>query len=146
MKLVKKWTKKESIIIMKKLFNEELKWDEDDIKLNLSKQTFKEYGLQSMLINLYKGSPYSAIKELYPNIKPWELKWCPRNYWNKETAIRTICWLFNDKLKWNKDDVLNKATKKIFIENNLGSMIHYIYKDNISKVVNDVLPYIIREY
>lgn len=139
-KLVAKWTKEWSIETMKKLFNEELKWDENDIKRNLTSKTFKQYGLESMFKILYNQSPYNAIKELYPDIKPWELKRVPRNFWNKETRIEALKWLFNDKLKWDKDDIKINVTSQVFKQYGLYSMLHSAYNGTVYNAVREIYP------
>lgn len=138
------WNKENSIEAISWLFNEKLQWDKEEIKEKVTKQTFKENGLLGMLKLVYNCSPYHAIIELYPDIKPWELQQSPRNFWNKETAIEAMSWLFNEKLKWDKFAVENYTTKKVFTNNNLGYMFYNIYGENKTKAINDVLPYIIR--
>ncbi len=139
-KLVKKWTKEESIIAMKKLFNEELKWDEDTVKRKITSKIFKEYGLGSMLRILYNQSPYNAIKEVYPNVKPWELKRVPRNYWNKETRVEALNWLFNEKLKWDEDTIKRKVTSQVFKEYGLYSMFHSSYNGTVYNAIKELYP------
>eukprot|EP01126_Amoeba_proteus_P045025 TRINITY_DN5028_c0_g1_i6.p1 TRINITY_DN5028_c0_g1~~TRINITY_DN5028_c0_g1_i6.p1 ORF type:complete len:256 (-),score=29.90 TRINITY_DN5028_c0_g1_i6:309-1076(-) len=44
----------------------------------------------SAILNLYKGSLFTALVEIYPEIKwePWRFRSCPRNFWkNRENLI-----------------------------------------------------------
>ncbi len=145
MKKVGKWTRENSIEAMNELINEKLKWDEEMVKKYLTKKIFIENGLDGMLRVLYDNRLYNALKEIYPNLQPWELRATSKNFWTTETAIEAMNWLFNEKLKWSKDSVENYTTRKVFVRNNLDKMLYTVYKDNISNAVNDILPYIIRE-
>ena len=61
-----------------------LKWDEEDIRKNLTKKTFQENKLSGMMNTLYNNSPYEAINDVYPNkLKKTDFKEYFDN--NKET-------------------------------------------------------------
>lgn len=61
--------------IVKYLIEEKLKWNEEDIKNNLTRKVFREYKLGGMLTHLFNDSPYLAIDTAYPKkYNPWELK------------------------------------------------------------------------
>ena len=63
------------------LIEEKLKWGDEDVRRNLSKNTFKENSLVGMLDVLFNGSPYFAIENAYPGkFKAWEFAKVPKNF------------------------------------------------------------------
>ena len=110
------------------LIEEKLKWSDEDLRRNLSQNTFKENSLRGMLDVLFNGSPYLAIENAYPGkFKPWELPSVPKKFWNLETAKEATIWLIEEKLKWSDEDVKGKLTLNTFKENSLKSMLNYLF-------------------
>ena len=110
------------------LIEEKLKWSDEDVRRNLSQNTFKENSLCGMLDVLFNGSPYLAIDNAYPGkFKPWELPSVPKKFWNLETAKEATIWLIEEKLKWSDEDVKEKLTLNTFKENSLKSMLNYLF-------------------
>ena len=110
------------------LIEEKLKWSDEDVRRNLSQNTFKENSLRGMLDVLFNGSPYLAIENAYPGkFKPWELPSVPKKFWNLETAKEATIWLIEEKLKWSDEDVKGKLTLNTFKENSLKSMLNYLF-------------------
>ena len=70
------WTKEKGIEATKWLIEEKLKLTDEEIKEQLSINLFKDNNLDSMLKICFKGSPYQAINETYPNrFKPEDFKY-----------------------------------------------------------------------
>ena len=110
------------------LIEEKLKWSDEDVRRNLSQNTFKENSLRGMLAILFNESPYRAIENAYPGkFKPWELPSVPKKFWNLETAKEATIWLIEEKLKWSDEDVKGKLTLNTFKENSLKSMLNYLF-------------------
>ncbi len=110
------------------LIEEKLKWSDEDVRRNLSQNTFKENSLRGMLDVLFNCSPYLAIENAYPGkFKPWELPSVPKKFWNLETAKEATIWLIEEKLKWSDEDVKEKLTLNTFKENSLKSMLNYLF-------------------
>ena len=110
------------------LIEEKLKWSDEDVRRNLSQNTFKENSLRGMLAILFNESPYRAIDNAYPGkFKPWEFKRIPNNFWNLKTAREATIWLIEEKLKWSDEDVKEKLTLNTFKENSLKSMLNYLF-------------------
>ena len=110
------------------LIEEKLKWSDEDLRRNLSQNTFKENSLRGMLAILFNESPYRAIENAYPGkFKPWELPSVPKKFWNLETAKEATIWLIEEKLKWSDEDVKGKLTLNTFKENSLKSMLNYLF-------------------
>ena len=97
--------------------------DIEDVKNNLTINTFSKYKLYRMLSIVYDQSPWKVISDLYPNqIKPWELKNTPKGFWeDKENCIMALNWLTNEKLKIDKNDL----TYEIVRLNGMKSIIKY---------------------
>ena len=110
------------------LIEEKLKWSDEDVRRNLSQNTFKENSLRGMLDVLFNGSPYLAIDNAYPGkFKPWELPSVPKKFWNLETAKEATIWLIEEKLKWSEEDVKQKLSRKIFRKNSLNGMLSSLF-------------------
>ena len=110
------------------LIEEKLKWSDEDVRRNLSQNTFKENSLGGMLTILFNGSPYLAIENAYPGkFKPWEVARVSKKFWNMETAREATIWLIEEKLKWSDEDVKEKLTLNTFKENSLKSMLNYLF-------------------
>ena len=113
------------------LIEEKLKWDDEDLKQNLSANTFKENSLACMLNLLFNGSPYLAIENAYPRkFKAWEFSKTSKKFWNLKTAREATIWLIEEKLKWSNEDVKKKLTRNIFIQNSLGGMLTILFNNS----------------
>ena len=70
------WTKEKGIEATKWLIEEKLKLTDEEIKEQLSQKLFRDNNLSGMLQQCFKGSPYQAINETYPNkFKPEDFKY-----------------------------------------------------------------------
>lgn len=126
-----------SIIIMKYLIYEILKFNDEDIKNNISKKFFKKYKLSGMLGICFNDSPILAINTLENNrFKPWEFKNCPNNYWNETTGILALKWLFEEQLTLTDDEIRLNLNNNLFINNGLGNMLHTVYNGSPYKAIN----------
>ena len=130
---------------IKWMIEEKLKWDDEDIKNNLSLNTFKEYGLYSMIVKKYNYNIYKAIDATYPNrFKPWELYKLNRLRWTKELFLEATKWMIEEKLKWNEEDIKNKLTIDIFKKYNIyGGLLKY-YNGSTYYVVSELYPNIFK--
>jgi len=109
------------------LFEVKLQWSHEDIKQNLQKTHFTENKLGGMLMSAFKSSPHRAVS-FYSNgeIKPWELKMTPLNYFDEpKHQIEAIKWLFEKKLNVKKPiEFKGKLSSELFSEHGLGSLLH----------------------
>ncbi len=135
------WTRETEIEAIKWLIEEKLNWSHEDVRKQLSTETFKQYGLYSMLYNMFNGSIYMALNLAYPNeYKPWELKVTPRGYWTRETAIEAIKWLIEEKLNWTDEEVCNRFSHNILVEYGLDGMVCSIFKNKTYDALNAAYP------
>ena len=123
------------------LIEEKLKWSDEDVRRNLSKNTFKENSLRGMLNLLFNGSPYLAIENAYPRkFKAWEFPKTSKKFWNLKTAREATIWLIEEKLKWSNEDVKKKLTRNIFIQNSLGGMLTILFNDSPYLAIENAYP------
>ena len=123
------------------LIEEKLKWSDEDVRRNLSKNTFKESSLVRMLDVLFNGSPYFAIENAYPGkFKSWEFSKVPKNFWNMETAKEATMWLIEEKLKWSDEDVRRNLSQNTFKENSLGGMLTILFNGSPYLAIENAYP------
>jgi len=138
---------KETAEITRYFIEEILQWNNEDIKKKISAKIFHNNKLGGMLAYIFKNSTFNAIDNAYPNIfKPWELNKTPKNFWNKETCIKAIKWLIEEKLKWNDNDIKNKLDTWIFVNNRLGGMLYQHFKNSSFEAINLVYPNKFKEW
>jgi hypothetical protein len=139
------WNNDDNILYaLKWLFEEKLKWTNKEFKDLYGFKTFDENGLGGLLFK-FNDSPFQALNFLYPNrFKPWELKNVPINYWNKQTITEACIWLFEEKLKWDLNDIRNNLTEKVFVDNGLTSIVK-MCNDSPYQLVNMVYPNIFKK-
>lgn len=54
----------------------------------MTHKVFCDYGLCGMMRVVYHDFVWGAVNAAYPGqIKEWEMKTAPRNFWNEETGI-----------------------------------------------------------
>ena len=120
------------------LFEEKLKWGDEQIKANLSLKLFIDNDLGYMINHLFNNSPFKAIDNAYPGkFHPWEFNWTPRNFWNLETAKEATIWLFEKKLKWDDEMIKTNISTRVFKENKLGGMLRIVFNNNCFKAINN---------
>lgn len=135
------WTLEMGINATKWLFEEKLRWDDEDIKENLSYKVFRENGLANMLLAIFNNTPYQAINLTYEDkFKPWEFKRVANGYWTEETSILATKWLFDKKLKLLNDNIKESACRKIFKENRLSGMLFTSYNHSALKALKSAYP------
>lgn len=133
------WNIENSIEAIKWLIEDKFNFNEEDIKTKCSSKFFKSNNLGGMLDTVFNGSSVLAITTAYPNrFKPWELLHCPRNYWNKESAILATKWLIEEKLNVDLDSY--EVKRSDFISNGLAGMIRTLYNRDFRKALYDAYP------
>lgn len=131
--------KRKGIRVFKYLIEEKLNLSDEEIK-TISLKFFVKYKLSGMIIQCFNNSPSQVIMKSYPNrFKIWELSRVPLNYWNEKTAKEAIKYLIEEKLKWSRNDILNKLEKNVILENGYGSPLQ-IFNNSCSKAIMEVYP------
>lgn len=107
---------------VKWLFEQKLKWTDEDVKQKLSASTFRENGLSSLFAQY--TNYYDLLNLAYPNrFNPWEMAMgVPRKYWKKhEHGRKAIEWLCK-RLGKTIEEFLNQGTYKDLMENSLSGL------------------------
>jgi len=106
------------------LFEEILKWSNEDILNNLCQKNFKENKLGGMIAALFDWSVFRAIDNAYPGkFKEWEIRNTPRNFWNTTTAKEALKWVLEEKLKYTDKEILKNLNYTFFKDNKLISPV-----------------------
>lgn len=93
-------------------------------------------GLYGMFLKYYNCSPYAAISEAYPEVKPWEMKNSPLNIFESaDTRIEATRWLVT-KLGKKPEEL----TRDDFISNRLWNLISRYYSDSPYRAVSEAYP------
>ncbi|MCK4319654.1 hypothetical protein KAW38_03730 [Candidatus Micrarchaeota archaeon] len=109
-----------------------LEKDPRDITTN----DFKDNRLRGLSAHHCNDSPYLAVKEIYPEIKEWEMKTTPKSFFDtKENRITATGWLI-EKLNKNPRDI----TQKDFIDNRLSGLLYHHYKGSPYLAIRDAYP------
>lgn len=123
------------------LINEKLKWNDEEIKANLTVSIFAENGLFGMLRKVFNESPYAAINNAFPGrFFPWELPSVPRNYWNYNTAKEATIWLIEKKLKWSDEMVKANIDAIVFLQNGLMHMLTKVFGGSTFEALENAYP------
>lgn len=135
------WNDKSNRVYAVRSMINKLNWNKDDLKKNISKNTFTSNGLGGLLQSSYNGSVYAAINEAFPNeFQPWELTRVCNNYWdNKNTCRKATLWMI-DKLGWDHKDIVEKLDVKTFADNHLIGMLQKAYNSSPFLAIDDAIP------
>lgn len=129
------WESKENVdLALDWLFNERLKWSDDEIKEKFNTDIIMDNNLFGLLKIHFKGSPYELLNYYYPNkFNAWELKQTPKRYWSeKENRKKAIYWLI-DKENISKD----KISRELLAKNGLTTLTGY-YKGSMQRLKEDI--------
>jgi hypothetical protein len=136
------WTKEQALKIFDWVINEKLKWGADTIARELGVNRIASLNLNIPFRLWFNGSPWLLINELYPDkFKPWELNVTPKKYWNMETGISAIKWLFEDVLKCKTDeDFIRYTTVETFWQHRLRGMLVRLFNGSPYAAINAAYP------
>ena len=127
---------------IKYLIEDILNLSENELKKQLSKKLFVNNGLCGMLSNCFNNSPIKAIELIYPNkFKPWELNQVPQGYWSCiNNGIEATRWLIEEKLKLTDDELKERLSQKMFVDNGLCSMLSHCFNNSPIKAIELTYP------
>ena len=133
------WTKESVRQALRWMIEDKLGWDLETVKKNMSVEVVCKYNLYGLVVQKYNSCLAMAMVDYYgyDKLKPWELSKAgvPTRYWNKKTAREAMCWLINDKLKWDIDDVRKNFGAKELIDNKLIGLLGRYGNDSIYDLV-----------
>lgn len=136
------WSNEENKIRATKwLIEEKLKFNDYDIKNNLTSELFDKHGLKGML-KLYNGSPYAAIDAAYPNrFKAWEFSLTPYGFYDDEkNRLDALRWLIEEKFKLTDEEIKEKVSVNFFKENSLGGLLSIHFNGSPHAAINTLYP------
>ena len=126
---------------IKYLVEEIYKFSDDEIIEKITVDFFRNHKLWGMLNSLFDGSPFEAIDTAYPGrFKPWNFRCTPQSYWDIEKAIKATKWLIEEKLKLTDDELKEKLSVELFIENNLIGMLCICFDNSPFKAIDAAYP------
>ena len=132
------WTKEKGIEAVKWLVEEKLKLSDKELKELLSGKLFDDNGLGGMLSICFNCSPYRAINTAYPNkYKEWEFKQVPQGFWTKEKGIEATRWLVEEKLKLTDEELKEKVSFDLFVENGLRGMLDKCFNNSYNRAIQE---------
>lgn len=135
------WTEENAIKAVKWLIEEKLQWSDDDIKRQISVKTFRDNGLDGLINNCFKSSPFKAIDAAYPGrFKEWELPRVPKNFWTEDTAAKAIRWLIEEKLKWSDGEIKSKFSYVVLEKHGFGPLYGKLFNYNAFKALDNAYP------
>jgi hypothetical protein len=127
--------------IIKYMLEDYLGLDEKDIPKKISQKLFRDNKLHGMLMQVFEGSHFDAIKYVYPNkFKPWEMRSVPKNFWCEETGILATKWLIEEKLQWSDTQVEQKLNRDVFEQYGLLSMLRNVFSTSVSQALRKTYP------
>lgn len=139
------WTLENAASATRWLFEEKLKWSDQEIMSRVTSHTFSENGLKGMMAAVFEGSPFYALENAYPGrFKETDLPYLPSGYWTKERCIEAVRDLFENKLRWTREDIINNFSNKVFNDNGLFSVLR-VYRRGVEAVL-DAYPGEFREW
>lgn len=117
-----------------------------EVAQKVTKETFKEHGLYGTLQHIFNGSPYAALKTVYPELEPWEMKHVPMSFWmgdeGREHAREATRWLITKVGLSGLEpvDVANQVDYYTFEKAHLKGMLYRVYNGSPYAALADIYP------
>lgn len=123
------------------LIENRLSWSEDDVKYKFSGEFLIKNKLKGMLTRLFQGHAYDALNYAYPNkFKEWELKASQVGYWREELIDKALKWLFEERLKWSREEICNYFNTNTIANNSLLGLLNKRFNGNPFELLNYYQP------
>lgn len=107
---------------------------------------FESAGLSTMLGKVYGGSPYEALKAVFPELRPWQMAKTPREFWQgeagREHAREATLWMLSRLSIEAKPGSagLRTITKETFQQHYLGGMLANLYSNSSHDALANAIP------
>ncbi|MEO8285019.1 MAG: hypothetical protein ABI670_01120 [Chloroflexota bacterium] len=117
-----------------------------EVASKVRKRTFREHDVYSTLQHIYNGSPYAALKDIYPDLRPWQMAHVPMSYWmddeGREHAREATRWLIGqlDLGDASPQDIAQQVDTYVFDRYALRGMLQRVYRGSPYEALRDVLP------
>jgi len=137
--------KKLGIELTRTLIEEWLSWTTNEQIYSITTNHFTEFGLDSILVNVFNHSPSSAVMAAYPGrFEAWKFKMAPLNTWKgeegKQLGIELTRRLIEEWLGWTTDEQIYEITTKHFSDYGYGSVLSKVFHDSPSAAVMAAYP------
>jgi len=119
------WKNKENgVTLVRYLFDEKLKWSEDEIRSNLSPSVFAAYALGPMLKACFGGDKFKAIEAAFPNkYKTLYTRGGTVQVRDRGVAIEEVKDMIEKDLGWSRSDVCSRLNHHIFSSQGRGHIL-----------------------
>lgn len=132
------WNIETGVEAIKWMLEEKLNWNDEDIKKNFKRDTFREFKLEAMLNKVFDYSPFKAINMTYPGrFTEKDFNQVPRDYWTMERAIKAIKNVL-DELSY--EEIKKHVSVRFFIENGLRYPVEKFFYNRPFLVLDTIYP------
>jgi len=137
-----------AIKLLRYLIDEKLKFNEEDVKKDVSKMFLTKYKLHTAS-KLFGRSAIRYITCAFPDAQyqPWQFKHdkVPQSYWtHEENRINALKYVFEIELKWSIDEIKQNLNWKVIKAQGLLTL--HAYYPSIHKLCNVIYPGVIRPW
>ena len=113
------------------------------VAAQLTRTHFEHYGLAAMLNIVYGGVAYNALADLYPGLRPWQMRQAPVKYWSgpegRTHAREAVAWLL-DRLglaQAPEDVIYERVTYETFRSYHLTGVLTKVYGAGVRVALTD---------
>jgi hypothetical protein len=125
------------------LISDILQWERHNLLDEGSMSLFRKYKLGGAIGGLYHTTGiYKALYEAIPEweLKQWEFRHSSTREWSEEEKRGAIIWLFEEKLKWSYDMMLENVNVKTFSDNHLYGLLGHHFQTSPYKALKYAYP------
>lgn len=122
-----------------------------EVAARVTAQTFIRYGLSGLLQQVYERSPFIALADLFPELRPWQMAKVPQALWQgpagAHRAIQATRWMLHqmDLATAPAAHIAAQVTQETFRQHGLGGMLQQVYAGSpfaaLAAVVPDLQPW-----
>ncbi|GMA63797.1 hypothetical protein GCM10025859_42370 [Alicyclobacillus fastidiosus] len=134
-----------AITATKWLIEEKLRIPVEAIPSSVRSLHFKQNGIETMLKDVFSGSPYQAIEAAYPGIfKCWQFPSVGNGYWGGSEGLtharEAMEWLLFEKLNLEFHEIPYRVSRQTFRHYGLDNMLKQLFHGSVSKALNLIYP------
>lgn len=118
-----------------------------EVATRLNREAYEANGLSGMLSCVYDNSPYSALQDVYPDLRPWLVDIpAPNRYWvgveGRWHAREALHWMLTQLglQKASPLEVAGVIDQALFARMGLGGMLAIAYNNSPYAALSDVFP------
>jgi hypothetical protein len=118
----------------------------EEVAKAVTQETFVDYGLAGMMGSVYKSSPYAALSDVLPDMRPYFMGHTPAGYWRgdagREHAREAMRWLtaqLGVDAKAGREELKRRLTREIFVTYGLSGMLQTVYHSRLDDAIDDLI-------